>query len=270
MGRSSKTYRGYNFFSVDSLCDTTGESIFENEFLKTEPHGPYVQTNANVDGNDKRNIIRDWTFISEIDILSAFRLGKYCSKVVFFNLSTGSYEELEIDYQENFDNMVHLGTQDKVNVVPNYLLGKEDNLTSKATRIKSHILDHETFFNEPQPADYEETDNKNANIYSDFAKQFSLQSVIRYDSLRTQQAICTIPGNPWMTAGDTFIVELANKAPDVEKRQQLVDQESSGVYLIKEVTHSYAFSEGTNGTMITTVRLMRDTYGSGDPSPRDE
>ena len=73
-----------------------------------------------------------------------------------------------------------------------------------------------------------------------------------------------------MTAGDKFIVELANKAPDVVKKQQLVDEESSGMYLIKEVTHNYMFSEGKSGTMITTVRLMRDTYGSGTASPRDE
>lgn len=265
-----ETYRGYMFFSVDSLCDTTEESIFENEQLKSEPHGPYVQTAANVEGVEKRNIIRDWTFISETDIMSSFRMGKYCSKVVFFNLSTGSYEELEIDYQDNFDNMVHLGTQDKVDVVPNFIIGKETSLTSRPTRIKSHVLDHETFFNEPQPADYEESDNENANRYSDFAKQFTLQSIVRYDSLRNQQAICTIPGNPWMTAGDKFIVELANKAPDVVKKQQLVDEESSGMYLIKEVTHNYMFSEGKSGTMITTVRLMRDTYGSGTASPRDE
>ena len=42
------------------------------------------------------------------------------------------------------------------------------------------------------------------------------------------------------------------------------------MYLIKEVTHNYMFSEGKSGTMLTTVRLMRDTYGSGTASPRDE
>ena len=265
-----ETYRGYNFFSVDSLCDTGDESKFENQFLKSEPHGPYVQTAANVGGIDKRFILRDWTFIAETDIMSSFRMGRYCSKVVFFNLSTGIYEELELDYQESFDKMTHLGSQDSISVVPNYMTGKDTNLTSRATRVKSLVLDHETFFNEPNPADYEEADNNNANIYSDFAKQFTLQSIVRYDSLRNQQAICTIPGNPWMTAGDKFIVELPNKAPDEEKRHQLVDEESSGVYLIKEVTHNYQFNEGKTGTMITTVRLMRDTFGSGLPSSRDE
>ena len=73
-----------------------------------------------------------------------------------------------------------------------------------------------------------------------------------------------------MTAGDKFVVELPNKASDEQKRHQLVDEESSGVYLIKEVAHNYQFNEGKTGTMITTVRLMRDTFGSGLPSSRDE
>ena len=58
-------------------------------------------------------------------------MGRYCSRVVFFNLSTGIYEELELDYQEAFDQMTHLGTQDRVSVVPNYMTGKETSLTSR-------------------------------------------------------------------------------------------------------------------------------------------
>ena len=87
---------------------------------------------ANVGGIDKRFILRDWTFIAETDIMSSFRMGRYCSKVVFFNLSTGIYEELELDYQESFDKMTHLGSQDSISVVPNYMTGKDTNLTSKS------------------------------------------------------------------------------------------------------------------------------------------
>jgi len=39
------------------------------------------------------------------------------------------------------------------------------------------------------------------------------------------------------------------------------DQESSGVYLIEEVTHTYDSTKSTNGRFITTLRLMRDSYG---------
>jgi hypothetical protein len=52
-----------------------------------------------------------------------------------------------------------------------------------------------------------------------------------------------------------------NKAPGTKISEEPFDRESSGVYLISEVTHTYNSTQSTNGRFLTTLRLMRDSYG---------
>ena len=68
-----------------------------------------------------------------------------------------------------------------------------------------------------------------------------------------------------MVAGDLINIRLLNKMPDAEVENPdgsgPYDTESSGEYLIGEVTHSYDPTMGNNGMFFTTLRLMRDSYG---------
>ena len=49
---------------------------------------------------------------------------------------------------------------------------------------------------------------------------------------------------------------------DVEGTIKPYDEETSGVYLIEEVTHEYSQVKGDGGgKFTTTLRLMRDSYG---------
>jgi hypothetical protein len=57
---------------------------------------------------------------------------------------------------------------------------------------------------------------------------------------------------------------LVNKVPTVQASGEPYDQESSGVYLIEEVTHTYNSTESTNGRFVTTLRLARDSHGDID------
>jgi hypothetical protein len=54
---------------------------------------------------------------------------------------------------------------------------------------------------------------------------------------------------------------LINKKPTSELNKESVDNESSGLYLVKELTQTYDTLEGTNGRYTTTLRLMRDSFG---------
>ena len=50
---------------------------------------------------------------------------------------------------------------------------------------------------------------------------------------------------------------------DTLKKQKPYDTESSGIYLVKEVTHTFNFVVGgTSGNGFTTLRLFRDSYGT--------
>ena len=74
-------------------------------------------------------------------------------------------------------------------------------------------------------------------------------------------ATVVIPGNSEICAGDKINIKLVNKAPGARIQDEPYDQESSGIYLIEEVTHTYDSAANGNGKFTTTLRLMRDSYG---------
>ena len=85
--------------------------------------------------------------------------------------------------------------------------------------------------------------------------------MMRYELLKTQMATIVVPGNSEICAGDKINIKLINKAPAERTNDETYDPESSGIYLIEEVTHSYDSTSSTNGRFTTTLRLMRDSYG---------
>jgi hypothetical protein len=84
---------------------------------------------------------------------------------------------------------------------------------------------------------------------------------MRYELLKHQLATIIIPGNSEMCAGDKITIKLVNKLPNAQIDKEPYDQESSGTYLIQEITHTYDSTQSTNGRFLSTLRLMRDSYG---------
>lgn len=244
-----ETKRGYNFFSVDSLLDREVGEIW----------GPYIEKPANQsDGSDDRFTIAQANFQSEINIMSSMRKGKYSSLMVFFNHSTGQYHEYHYSVRDAYKDMKHLGSQNTPTLIK---FGGKD-ISDYPTRIISSLIDHESWYNDPGIASYEEADGADTpSEFCDFHKHFAAQSLMRYELLKNQMATIVVPGNSEICAGDRIDVKLVNKTSTQVAKDQPYDQESSGVYLIQEVTHTYGKSEGTNGRFTTTLRLMRDSYG---------
>ena len=253
-----ETKRGYNFFSVDALCDEP-DGIFAAPDLKSEIHTGYQEKIANAEGVDTRSVISKITFTSEIDTMSALRKGKYSSTMIFFNISTGQYEEYQYKITDSYDNMAHLGNQTKVSE----LKVGEQQLVETPSRLMTMVLDHETWFNEPGVASpYENASNP--SVFADWHKHFAAQSVARKELLNNQQCTVEIPGNNEICAGDKVEIRVQRKAPDKVKEEEPWDLESSGVYLVKDVEHRFNFADGTSGKVITTLQLFRDSYGVKD------
>lgn len=241
--------RGYNFFAVDDLMTENEENTW----------GPYVEKPANQsDGADDRLTISQATFSAEVDVLTSMRKGKYSSLIVFFNHSTGQYSEYDYSLQDAYEDMQHLGPQN----TPSLINFDDKTIADYPTRIVSTLLDHESWYNEPGIASYEEADGaEEPSEYCDFHKHFAAQSLMRYELLKTQIGTIVIPGNSEICAGDKINIKLINKAPSARVQDETFDPESSGTYLIQEVTHTYSSTESTNGRFTTTLRLMRDSYG---------
>ena len=253
-----ETKRGYNFFSVDALCDEP-DGIFAAPDLKSEIHTGYQEKIANAEGVDTRSVISKIAFTSEIDTMSALRKGKYSSTMIFFNISTGQYEEYQYKITDSYDNMAHLGNQTKVSE----LKVGEQQLVETPSRLMTMVLDHETWFNEPGVASpYENASNP--SVFADWHKHFAAQSVARKELLNNQQCTVEIPGNNEICAGDKVEIRVQRKAPDKVREEEPWDLESSGVYLVKDVEHRFNFADGTSGKVVTTLQLFRDSFGVKD------
>ena len=241
--------RGYNFFAVDDLLTDNEENTW----------GPYVEKPANQsDGADDRFTISQATFAAEVDVMTSMTKGKYSSLIVFFNHSTGQYSEYDYSLQDAYEDMQHLGPQN----TPSLINFGDKTISDYPTRIVSTLLDHESWYNEPGIASFEEEDGaEEPSEYCDFHKHFAAQSLMRYELLKTQIGTIVIPGNSEICAGDKINIKLINKAPAARVQDETFDPESSGTYLIQEVTHTYSSTESTNGRFTTTLRLMRDSYG---------
>ena len=262
-----ETRRGYNLFTADALCDIDPEGKFAKGKLVMGVHGPYIEQTANLDPAipiDPRFNIKTIFFPIEVDVMKSLRSGKYSTKVIIFNLSTQEYEEVIYTLSDSWNDMAHLGNQnsyDSIDFNPaGQLVGFDT--TSEITRDMSFVIDHEAFFNEPQIANPEDnSEPENPTDSPELHKYFAAQSSARFDLLTNQQCVMKIHGNPFICAGDRVKIVLQAKVPDAVSKTVAIDIEGSGVYLVKEITHNYIFSEGTSGICETTLRLMRDAYG---------
>lgn len=256
-----ETKRGYNFFAVDSLCADENSKL-KSKKLESKSWGPYVERLGNVDAaDDNRFVVYESYFSSELDMLSSLRRGKYSSLVVFFNHSTGQYEEYVYKIKDSYDNMAHLGGQEGITLIP----ADQIEMSDYPTRIMTMLLDHETWYNGEKPASPDPNDGgTDPTKFADWQKFYASQSIARYELLKNQSCTVVVPGNPEICAGDKIDIRLINKAPTSEARNNQYDTESSGVYLVAEVTHSYDATLGTNGRFVTTLRLLRDSYGLKD------
>jgi len=247
--------RGFNFFSVDTLCSDKPTSAYSGK-----PWGPYVEKVVNQsDGADDRFTISNITYGSEIDLITGLRMGRYSTKMCFFNHSTGQYDEYVYSMKDAFNDMKHLGSQEEPSLVK---LGSDKTLADYPTGLMSLILDHETWYNEATPASpYDKDGSKSPSPYADRHLEHAAQSIVRYDTLSNQRATVVIPGNSKICAGDKVDIRIINKLASSEASKDPYDPENSGVYLVMEITHEYNTLIGTNGRFTTTLRLARDTHG---------
>ena len=267
-----ETNRGYNCFSVDALCDVSEKQIFAAPRLKSQSWGPYVETIANIESTqDSRFNIISFNYSSEVDIMSSLRLGKYSTKMIFFNHSTGAYDEYVYKIKTSYDDMAHLGEQSTVSTVPMTDLDLDK---TNPARVMSAILDPETWIDTADVSDPDVKDVEKPTEYADWTKYYAAQSVARYDLLRNQEGTLKIPCNPLICAGDKIDLRFQSKLSDAIQAatKRPYDTESSGIYLVKEVTHTFNFvNSGTTGNGFTTMRLFRDSYGSDlEPSKYGE
>ena len=105
--------------------------------------------------------------------MNSLRRGQYGSRIVFFNHSTGEYEEYDYVLEKTYDNMAHLGGQKSLNT----LTSTQKNLSKTPSKLMSVVLDHETWYNEPGIANPEDEKAK-VHLHFQIGKNSMLHNLL--------------------------------------------------------------------------------------------
>jgi len=235
-----QTQNGYKFKSIDKL-------IMQNPvaaYLYSETVEGFDESGKKISNDFK---ILKYTTEKNQNLIEKLKLGAYSSYRTFFNPYTGTFTDPQkgvfkfTDYKDKVNN---LGEDFKLPKLSDDLEGKD--LGEVPTRIFTSVLDVGTFHKTPKDADARKV---NAD-----QEKYQSQSVMRYNTLFTQILNMTVPLNSNLVAGDVIKCSFPKVS---EKDKSQVDDEQSGLYMIKELCHYYNTEHS-----YTSMKLVRDTFGS--------
>ena len=233
-----QNYKGFVFRSIDSLC-STGE-----EFSGVGPRESYTYSPGKTPYEDTTKI-QEIIFTSEVNMLKKMREGAYSSLVCFFNINTGTYDEYIYSLADTWKDMIHMGSQDQ-------LPAGQTKLSQYPTRIMSSVIDNEKWYNGVESGE-EKGD------FLDLQKHYLSQSHSRIGILFNHQVTISVPGQLQLVAGDKIEIFIPNQLSDEEyPDQEPWDDDSSGVYLIKNLNHQFNI---TGQEVFTVLDLVRDSKG---------
>ena len=229
-----ETKEGYHFRSIDSLI---AQPPYEIEYT----YSPNVVDNQDPDADFK---ILSYETTYNQNLIQNLERGAYCSYRMYYNPYSMKFTTPEqglfkvSDYSEKMEN---LGKDFEVFLPP---VDKENkSLAEVPSRMITGVLDFGTLERKGS-----RQNKKNAD-----PMEYQSQSMMRYNTLFTQQVEATIPLNTNLCCGSIIKCKFAKITTDKTK---VIDDEQSGLYMIKELAHFY----DTNGSY-TKLKLIRDSFG---------
>ena len=226
-----QTQDGYQFKSIDNL-------------INQEPKAEYEYTEVNesdTERNNDFNILKYETNKNQ-DLLEKLKLGAYCSFVATydplkseFNLPQQAVQTLTKNLEDG--KTKNLGQELKLPPIDDT---SKETLGDIPSRVMTMVLDRGVL-------EKGVSTTKNAD-----PMQYQAQSIMRYNTLNTQQMHMQVPLNTNLRAGDVIKCMF----PKVTSEDEDIDDEQSGLYLIKELRHHFGDKKSE-----TSMLLLRDTFG---------
>ncbi len=228
-----QTKDGFNFRSID-------------EMNKEKSKATYIYSEAIESYGDKGKTNNDFKILNYFidrnqNLIEKLRLGTYASHRMFFNPLDFKFSNPEeglfkqSDYVKSTEN---LGDRLKL---PKVSDGSDQTLGDIPSRMITQILDVGTL-----------EQNVSTDKNSD-PQKYQSQSLMRYNSLFTQQLNIIVPLNTNLSAGNIIECNFP-KISSSDKKE--FDQETSGLYMIKELCHHF-----DTESSYTSMKLIRDTFG---------
>ncbi len=223
------TKSGYKFKSIDTMIsDAKNEDVYE-----------YVQHDSTPD--NENFVLEDPRFETDQDIILQMMNSTYGENRRYFNLHTLQVSD-DVPFSKENAQQAHLGEESKVDL--NFDINE---IPTVPTR--NIIMD---FTMRRDGTIHDGSEKKLTDGEYDPHKIVS-QAKMRYNSLRSKSLRIKVPMNLDLEAGDIITVKLI----DVTKG---TDKWTSGLYIIKDLRHSYITDE--NGVKcFTFLRLLKDTPG---------
>jgi hypothetical protein len=225
---------GFNFRSIDSLVSPTQIQIGSTN-KENIPSYFYTQV---IEDNKVANEFKilNYNFEKNSDLMKSLRVGTYANKTYFYDLYTNKLDLYTYRLKDQINNK--LGSQDKLAV--------SEEFGESITRIMVRTSDRGALNSDGTAGDAKRNGADMAMSYS------------RYNILFGQALNMIVPCNINLKVGAIIYSEF----PRIDSSNTAkVDEEQSGYYLIKELRHHF---EG--GQMITSLRLIRDSYGLYGPN----
>ena len=229
-----QTKDGFNFRSIDNL-------------IKQKPKAVYLYSQSIETYDEKGDAVKNdfkilkYTTEKNQNLIEKLKLGTYSSYRIFFNPLTFEFTNPQkglfklSDYVNKTSNL-----GDKLKL-PKVSSGSSKDLGETPTRIFTMCLDVGTLNKEP---------SKEVNASPE---KYQSQSIMRYNILFTQTLSMVVPLNTNLSAGDVIKCNFP-KISSADGNE--LDEETSGLYMIKELCHHF-----DTESSYTSMKLVRDTFG---------
>ena len=234
-----QTKDGFNFRSIDSLVE---QEPFDRDYR-------YAPNVISTEDPNKDFKIIEYNINQNIDLMNKLERGAYSSQRYYINPVSFAPYINHFKSSDYVDNIKTLG-DNKVEFPSAPMSEIEDDVSlgNTPTRIFTAMYDVGTLEENASKRGWNDSVERNADPV-----MIDAQSRMRYSLLHTQVAELVVPLNTNLSAGTIIRCEFPRN--DLEKRH-VPDFDSSGLYMIKELSHYYDV-EGS----FTRLKLLRDTYG---------
>ena len=234
-----QTKDGFNFRSIDSLVE---QEPFDRDYR-------YAPNVISTEDPNKDFKIIEYNINQNIDLMNKLERGAYSSQRYYINPVSFAPYINHFKSSDYVDNIKTLGDNEvEFPSAPMSEIEDDVSLGNTPTRIFTAMYDVGTLEENASKRGWNDPVERNADPV-----MIDAQSRMRYSLLHTQVAELVVPLNTNLSAGTIIRCEFPRN--DLEKRH-VPDFDSSGLYMIKELSHYYDV-EGS----FTRLKLLRDTYG---------
>ena len=234
-----QTKDGFNFRSIDSLVE---QEPFDRDYR-------YAPNVISTEDPNKDFKIIEYNINQNIDLMNKLERGAYSSQRYYINPVSFAPYINHFKSSDYVDNIKTLGDNEvEFPSAPMSEIEDDVSLGDTPTRIFTAMYDVGTLEENASKRGWNDPIERNAD-----PSMIDAQSRMRYSLLHTQVAEIVVPLNTNLSAGTVIRCEFPRN--DLEKRH-VPDPDSSGLYMIKELSHYY----DTEGSF-TRLKLLRDTYG---------